>query len=229
MIFRERIRSRTSRLSDGIIGIAFVPMTPLMFRHLSGTADPLEEARAAAVAAVGGTCAGALDVVVLCPVGGREAPGDWRDPSRSGAVHGEPRSLAEQVGGHLLDLAGVDLPVRYVECTDGEPMSDFLDLLAPTCETAVIVLGDGAAARSQGAPGHIDERSFAFDDAVAASLESGDGESLAGLDATLAVELMVTGRHTWPVIGWLVPRGSGWLGWRGDPLGLTYFVAVWRP
>jgi hypothetical protein len=208
---------------------AFVPMTPLLFRHLSGLADPVAELREAAVAAVREACADAEAVLVLCPVGGQEAPGDWHDPSRSGPVHGDPRSLAAQVGEHLLELAGVALPAAYVECTEGEPdgLGDHLD---PRVRTALVVLGDGAAARAQGAPGHIDDRSFAYDDAVAVALGSGDAAGLAEVAArSEAAELMVTGRHTWPVAARLQTRlpGGGALVHRSDPFGLTYFVASW--
>ncbi len=211
----------------GVRLTAFVPMTPLLFRHLSGAADPLAELREAAVDAVRTVCFGADRVLVLCPVGGREAPGDWHDPTRSGPVHGGPRSLARTVAEHLLDLAEVRVPVEHVEATDGE--ADFRGLLDPRVNTALLVLGDGAAARGQGAPGHIDERSFAFDDAVAEAFATGNAEVLAALaSAPEAEELMVTGRHAWPVAARLVSRDdSGWLQHRSDPFGLTYFVVVW--
>jgi hypothetical protein len=219
-----------------ISGVAFVPMTPLMFRHLSGQADPLAELRDAAVAAVREACEGAERVIVLCPVGGREAPGDWRDPARSGAVHGEPVSLAAQVGEHLLGLAGGGPGITsFAEVDDPE---DFHFGSASTVDAdpeielpvALVVLGDGAAARGEGAPGHMDERSFAYDDEVAALLASGHGAGLASLDTALGAELMATGRLTWPAVAAHVPQAAAAeLTWRGDPFGLTYFVAVWRP
>lgn len=223
-----------------VTGVAFVPMTPLMFRHLSGAADPLAELREAAVQAIRDACEGAAQVVVLCPVGGREAPGDWRDPSHAGPVHGDPWSLSERVADHLVtDVARIDLPLALVPVTLGSDLYPDLASVASADEsevfegaaTAVIVLGDGAAARSQGAPGHIDERSFPFDDAVAAALEGGDGAGLAALAvAPEAVDLLVAGRHSWPQLGAWVPRAAeAELRWRGDPLGLTYLVALWRP
>ncbi|GGO90215.1 hypothetical protein GCM10011584_21510 [Nocardioides phosphati] len=212
----------------GVQMTAFVPMTPLLFRHLSGQSDPLAELRAEAVEAVRTACRGMEQVLVLCPVGGREAPGEWHDPSRARPVQGAPRSLAEQVGEHLLELAGVETPASYLECTDGEV--DFAGLLDPRVTSALVVLGDGAAARSQAAPGHIDDRSFPYDDAVAAALAAGDATALAELAARPeAAELLVTGRHTWPVAARLRPRltGPGGLVHCSDPFGLTYFVARW--
>lgn len=203
-----------------VTGVAFVPMTPLMFRHLSGAADPIAGLREAAVDAVRAACEGAEQVLVLCPVGGREAPGDWRDPSRSGPVYGEPRSLAAQVGEHLLALAGWDGPV----CLGPDDVE-------PDGAVALVVLGDGAAARGQGAPGHIDERSFAFDDAIAAAMATGDGASLAELASTpVAAELLCAGRLSWPAAVALLPSPErAELTHRSDPFGLTYLVAVWRP
>jgi len=217
-----------------VVGAAFVPMSPLMFRHISGAADPVGDLRNAAVEAVAAACQGAEQVIVLCPVGGREAPGDWRDPTRSGAAHGDPRSLAAQVGEHLLELAGWTGSAVYSEVSDPHDVS--IGFFGGTDEggvevvpaVALVVLGDGAAARGQGAPGHIDDRSFAFDDAAAAALETGDAGTLADLDQSLAGELMATGRLTWPAAASLFPEpGTAELRWRGDPFGLSYFVAVW--
>lgn len=199
---------------------AVCPMTPLLFRHLSGVADPLAELREAAVTAVREATAGADEVVVLAPVGGREAPGDWRDPSHSGPVHGEPQSLAEQVGRHLLTLAGCTLPTTYVEVPG-------VVAVPQEGKVALLVLGDGAAARRDGAPGYIDDRSFAYDDHLASLLGDGDGRGLSGLDERLGAELLATGRLSFPVLGSLMPRATAELRWRGDPFGLTYFVALW--
>ena len=163
--------------------------------------------------------AGASAVVVLVPVAGREAPAAWWDPS--GVVPGGT-PLGSQVGAHLLELAGCSLPTSYVEVHGAA--------VAPGDDerTALLVLGDGAAARRDGAPGYIDERSFAYDDAVAAALAAGDTDGLAALDADLGAELLATGRLTWPVAAAAFRPETAELCWRGDPLGLSYFVALWR-
>lgn len=196
---------------------AIVPMSPLLFRHLSGAADPVPGLREQAVRAVQDVIAEATDVLVLCPVGGREAPADWHDPSGASTSRG---SLAAQVGEHLLALAGCALPATYAVVPGEVP--------EPGPGTALVVLGDGAAARSQPAPGHIDERSFPYDDLVASLLADGDGDGLTRLDASLGAELMATGRHSWPVLGRLVRAADAELRHREDPFGLTSFVAVWR-
>jgi hypothetical protein len=204
-----------------VLAAAVCPMTPLLFRHLSGVADPLAELREAAVAAVREATADADEVVVLAPVGGREAPGDWRDPSHSGPAQGVPLSLAEQVGRHLLGVAECTLPATYVEVPG-------VVAVPQDGRVALLVLGDGAAARRDGAPGYIDERSFAYDDAVAAALAAGDADGLATLDVDLGAELLATGRLTWPVVGAAFRPETAELSWRGDPFGLSYFVALWR-
>jgi hypothetical protein len=200
------------------VAAAFVPMSPLLFAHLGGATDPLAELRSAAVDAVRSAVEGADAVVVLVPVAGREAPAAWWDPS--GVVPGGT-PLGGQVGRHLLELAGCALPTTYVEVTGPA-------LLTGTDRTAVIVVGDGAAARRDGAPGYVDERSFAYDDAVAAALAAGDADGLATLDVDLGAELLATGRLTWPVVGAAFRPETAELSWRGDPFGLSYFVALWR-
>lgn len=213
--------------SVDIVAAAVCPMTPLIFRHLSGLADPVADLRDAAVGAVREAVADADTVLVLAPVGGREAPGDWRDPTHSVPPHGEPVPLAVQVANHLLDLAGCALEVVYAEVPgDGDPTA----LLAEDAgRVALLVMGDGAAARGQGAPAYIDERSFGYDDDVAAALAAGDGAALAGLDPELGEALLASGRWSFPVLGALVPEASGELRHRSDPFGLSYFVALWRP
>ena len=220
---------------------AFAPLTPLLFRHLGGAADPVAELRAAAVAAVRSAVAGASEVVVLVPVAGREAPAAWWDPS--GVLAGGT-SLGAQVGAHLLELAGCTLATSYVEVVAREPGATSAQLLGNGPDpadpralsqqlnergpTALLVLGDGAAARRDGAPGYIDERSFAYDDHVAALLAAGDAAGLAALDVELGAELLATGRLTWPVAAAALRPDTAELTWRGDPLGLSYFVALWR-
>lgn len=202
-----------------VVAAALCPITPLLFRHLSGLADPVADLREACVQAVREAADGAQRVVVLAPVGGREAPATWRDPA-TGRGDGP---LAAQVGAHLLDLAGCRLPATYAVLPGGPPVDD------GDGEVALLVLGDGAAARGEGAPGYVDDRSFPYDDQVASLLGSGDGAGLASLDEELGASLMASGRMTWPELGRLVPRAEAELRWRGDPFGVSYFVALWRP
>lgn len=203
-----------------VVSAVVCPMTPLLMRHLAGRADPLRELRGAAVAAVREALDGADAVLVLCPVGGREAPADWRDPSRPVVPGSAARPLAASVASHVLGLAGCGLPVAWAGVPGELPEVDG--------RVALLVMGDGAAARGQGAPGHVDDRSFPYDDELAALLAAGDGAGLTRLDAALGAELLATGRLSLPVLGQLVPAAEGQLRRREDPFGLTYFVALWR-
>lgn len=199
---------------------AVVPMTPLLVRSESGLADPVADLRAAAVSAVRELAGGCDSLVALCPAGIVGAPDDYRWPS------GRPGSgpLSVQIAHHLLDLAAVPHEVAEVVARDASNGVSKAQL----GRAGLLVLGDGTARRGQAAPGFIDERSFAFDDLLAAALGSGDGSALAGLDQQLAEELMVTGRQTFADLGRLIPTADGDLRWRGDPFGMTYFVATWR-
>jgi len=203
------------------VAAAFCPLTPLLFRHLSGVDDAVADLRTSAVSAVRDAVEGADSVVVLVPVGGREAPAAWFDPS--GVLPGGA-ALGEQVGRHLLDLAGCTLPTSYVEVR----ARDVSPPLPGSDATALLVLGDGAAARRDGAPGYIDERSFAYDDRVADLLAKGDADGLRELDGDLGAALLATGRLTWPVAASALQPAAAELRWRGDPFGLSYFVALWR-
>jgi hypothetical protein len=200
---------------------AFCPVSPLLFRHLSGGADGAADLRSAAVGAVRDALAGAAAVTVLVPVDGREAPAAWWDPS--GRVPGG-RPLGHQVGEHLLALAGCALPASYVVCRGAAATPQW----EADDGTALLVLGDGSACRRDGAPGYIDDRSFAYDDAVAAALGSGDTAALAGLDEPLGAALLATGRLTWPVAATAGAPGTAELRYRDDPYGLSWFVALWR-
>lgn len=203
-----------------VVSAVVCPMTPLLLRHLAGLADPLAGLREAAVAAVREALADADAVLVLAPVGGREAPARWRDPSRPVDPGSAPGPLASSVASHVLRLAGCGLPVTHA-VVPGE-------LPAVEGRVALLVMGDGAAARGQGAPGHVDERSFPYDDELAALLAAGDGAGLTRLDDELGAGLLATGRLSLPVLGELVPSAEGQLRWREDPFGVTYLVALWR-
>ena len=197
---------------------AVVPLTPLLVRSESGLADPVAELREEAVDAVRQLAEGVLRITALCPVDIVGAPADYWWPS------GRPGTgpLSEQVARHLVELAGVDVELEVLLVSEIGP--------APVAD-ALLVLGDGTACRSQTAPGFIDERAFPVDDLIADALEGGDGDALARLDQDLAAELLVTGRHTFAMLGaaMLASRRTvdAELRYRDDPFGMTYFVAIW--
>ena len=95
----------------------------------------------------------------------------------------------------------------------------------------LLVMADGSARRGERSPGHLDARSFAFDDEVGRALEAGDPDTLKGLDPTLAAELLVQGRAALAVLGEAVARQGdrpkAEVSYRDDPYGVLYTVAVW--
>jgi hypothetical protein len=124
-----------------------------------------------------------------------------------------------------------DRQVNYLEAVGVEQDLVSIRAYGSGQSTALIAMGDGSACRSVKAPGYLDERSFAFDDASAVALASADSRWLRTLDCEIAAELMVAGRHTWPSVGHFVD--SDYRQWTGtmlansDPYGVSYFVAYW--
>lgn len=96
--------------------------------------------------------------------------------------------------------------------------------------TVLLVVADGSARRGVRAPGHLDERSFAFDDAWMSAVESGSPQGLLDIDASLAAELLCSGRAPLQVLGAAARdcdvRAEVLAA--GDPFGVAYSVAVWR-
>lgn len=93
----------------------------------------------------------------------------------------------------------------------------------PAAGAAYLVVGNGSACRSEKAPGHLDERAFAFDDALGAGLRSGD---LAGVDLTLAGELWADVDGIRELAG-LLDGTSAEVDYDDDPFGVKYWVMRW--
>ena len=90
-----------------------------------------------------------------------------------------------------------------------------------------LVVGNGSAKRSTGAPGYLDERAASFDAGLGRCLEEGLRDSLAALDVGLAKEL-------WASVDGIVsmgrlPRlGQADVLYAGDPFGVQYWVMRWH-
>ncbi|MDT0201574.1 hypothetical protein [Nocardioides sp. AE5] len=93
---------------------------------------------------------------------------------------------------------------------------------------AWIVVANGSARRGEKAPGHLDERAFAFDDDIEKALWAGDGTVLAGLDTALGEELLAEGIAGLVELGRAVPTPGRALGWfSSDERGVAWWVVSW--
>jgi hypothetical protein len=142
-----------------------------------------------------------------------------------------PLSLG--IGAGLLDEAGYAGPraLQAIAAT-GSPQ-DCLQAGARVAElaprVALLVVGDGSARCTPAAPGYFDERAAEFGRRVESALRGGDMAALAAIDASLAAELMATGRAAWQVLAGAVgPQRQvpGNLLYADAPFGVAYYVCV---
>jgi hypothetical protein len=215
------------------------PHPPLLFRELGGRQDPAADLRAACADVLHGALADEPAAVIV--IGGGDEPGSWpgdtaADVRRFGGTSGRTGSglpLSLGVGRRLLDDAGwrgqTELVGLRWRATDDELQPVARDLAVRSEPVLVLLMGEGSARRGEKAPGFLDERSFGFDDAVAAALAHGDAAALRRTDQSLATELMVSGAAVLRLLGMLFPDGPerAELLWRDDPFGVTYLVSRW--
>lgn len=91
----------------------------------------------------------------------------------------------------------------------------------------LLVVANGSACRGEKAPGHLDERSFAFDETIEQALAGGDAEALGELDPALAQELLTAGTEGLRGLAAHPPREAA-LDYADDPYGVRYWVARWE-
>ncbi len=93
----------------------------------------------------------------------------------------------------------------------------------------VLVVANGSATRTEKAPGHLDERAFAFDDALADALGSGEAAALLEVDEALGEELWCHDVPAWHALGNLVtePVTTVDVDYDDDPYGVKYWVVRW--
>ena len=90
----------------------------------------------------------------------------------------------------------------------------------------VLVMANGSAKRTEKAPGHLDDRAIAFDDALGAALAEGDTDALAALDPTLAAELWASGIEGLSGLAGLTVEKAQ-VDYFDAPYGVAYWVARW--
>lgn len=220
--------------------VALCPHPPLLLRELSGREDAVPALRAACRAAVADLLGPGPDQVVAVGPGDRTGrveaglPVDVRRFGTTGpriAGPALPPSLG--VARRLLDDGGWAGPISLLTVSwdvGADELAGLADDLLNRPGVALLLLGDGSACRGEKAPGFLDERSFGFDDAVAAALAAGDPAPLRDLDDALATELMVGGRSVFRLLGLLGgrrPPSHAELRHREDPYGVSYLVARW--
>lgn len=192
------------------MNVAFVPGAPLLLPALGGGPEDLRSACQRAISLLSG------DIVVV----GTATPTGWRTGTVDATPYGvrgpaadEPLPLPLAVGSALLGQR----PHRLL-AVDGSPT----DLPAGV---DLLVVGDGTAKRTEKAPGHLDTRAEAYDDAVVAGLRAG---RLPELDVDLGRELLVGGLDAWrTVAASLHGSFTGEVLYAGAPYGVGYVVATW--
>jgi len=224
-----------------IVAAVVAPHPPLLLRELCGERDPVPTLREACHEALRSALRCAPDTVLV--LGGGDLTSAWpedlpADVRSFGTTHappvaGLPQSLG--VGKRLLEEVGWSGPTHLRTLAwDASPddVARTADLATRQgARTVLLTLGDGSTRRGEKAPGYLDERAFAFDDAIAEALENGDAAALAGLDAGLAQDLMVLGRSTFATLGEAAARQGEPVEartlYRDDPYGVAYTVALW--
>ena len=229
-----------------ITGAAFVPSAPLLVPAVaSGAAAELDDLRAACLDAVRRALASAPQRVVILGAGPRTesyAAGTasfrgfgvaYDVPLDPAAPGGKPLPLALSVGAWLLAQTGWP-GERLAQAVSADADDTALDavgaqLTSSDVPTALLVVADGAAARSDKAPAHLHPGAEAFDTAVAAALALGDPAVLAAIDAAVAREVTAAGRPAWRCAAAALAGTTYDAALFADeaPYGVGYFAAAW--
>lgn len=207
-----------------IAAVVVCPSPPMLLPEYVGIADPAGPLRERCVAALRETLAGAPPWDALVVVTGREpVPRTSRPP------------LGVRIGRLLAERAGWNGPIGEVVVpfdADAEAVARAgASLAGRPGRVLALVVADGSARRGEKAPGHLDERAFAFDESLVRALGEADRRALLELDAGLAGELLASGRAALQVVAHAVlgvPHLRGRLLWSGDPHGVLYAVATWQ-
>jgi hypothetical protein len=217
------------------VAVAVCPATPLLSPDVSVSPDGVADMQAACRAAVAALLDARPDRIVVIGeaprLGEYDGTWDWRGfglPAR-GVQDRLPRALA--VGAWLLDDAGWAGPRGYLGLPADTPPGTCAEQGAGIGGSpALLVIGDGSARRSLKAPGHLDPRAEAYDEALAAALGTADVSALSALDPALAADLMVGGRAAFQVLA-AAAAGLHWqprLLRQEAPYGVGWFAAAWK-
>jgi hypothetical protein len=195
----------TPSLSEGS-RVVILPPVPALLPSYLGRIDPVTELRNACREAIRWLLDGCVS-----PIG---ALADAPDPVAR--LRGVEVPLGIRVARSLLDEAGYGRKLHHH--TDSSARD----------ERRLLVLANGSGCRSEKAPGHLDPRSFAFDERIETALAEADSASLACLDAGLGHELLAIGIESLRQLGAMrlnVERAD--LLYADDPYGVRYWVTTW--
>jgi hypothetical protein len=186
--------------------LAFLPAAPVLLPEYAGLEDPVAPLRGACFDAVTWLAKDAGDVLqVVAP-----------PPGPADRARGVTTSAGTRLAHHLAGSCGYG---GRLEPADGSVLGE-----------AVLVLGNGSARRGEKAPGHLDARSAAFDEAVLGALAGADPAGLAGLDETLAGELLADGIAGLRAVGRALADRDvvASVLYADDPYGVQYWVVTWE-
>src|SRR5690348_17025323 len=223
-----------------IVGVAFVPQTPLLVPEIArGAATELDDLRAAVISSIR-RATGSADRIIV--VGAGPATRSYAAGSR-GTFAGFGVPVEVTLGTDA--PAPLDLPISLtvgawlVQAALGPetgamgvaigPSDELTGYLPDNAAVALVVVADGSARRSTAAPGYFDEGAAAFDARVATALRSGQGKML-NLDRELGAALLAVGVPVWTAVASLVEMRQSWdaeLLYDAAPYGVGYFAASW--
>lgn len=214
-----------------VVAVGFVPSAPLLVPELAGGAaardEPLRDACRAVIDRLGAAAPTICVVAPHQPAGQWPSGATWDFTGFGRARHPDPdRAVLPWplgVGAWLLDAAGWEGGRRYVAVGPDTGMSY-------DGHVALLAVADGSACRTEKAPGHLDDRAEAFDQAIATAIEAGDPDRLVAVDGALAAELWCTGWPVWRQVAAAVagrPVTDPRLLTTTAEYGVGYFVGHW--
>ena len=185
--------------------VAILPPVPALLPDYLGRVDPIIKLREACRTAVSWLVDGCgSPVIVLAD-----------EPDAVTRSRGVDVPLGVRVAHCLLEEATYRQELRHGDA-------------AGPGDRRLLVLANGSACRRERAPGHLDPRSFAFDELIENALADGDPESLASLDTEVGRDLLAAGIEPLRRLGSLRPCvEAANLLYADDPYGVRYWVATW--
>ena len=208
----ERTERHTAAPDNGLAGegheglrIVILPPVPALLPSCLGRTDPVLDLRNACRKAITWLLEGDVaPVTVLADA-----------PDQAARSRGVEVPLGIRVARALLDEAGHRQEIRHTD--------------APTPgERRLLVLANGSGCRSEKAPGHLDPRSFAYDERIETALAEGDSAGLAHLDAELGRGLLAAGIESLRQLGAMrLDVETADLRYADDPYGVRYWVTTW--